>query len=294
MGVDLNLFSYLILMKKPDNSKRPVLSGNLLPKVPLSFDLEQAFQRAMTAVLQAGKVLKKGFDKNKGYQKKGPIDLVTEWDFKSQETVVSGLKPYYPDFDFLVEETGIERQPSPFCWILDPLDGTTNFVHGFPFLCVSLALFFKNIPILGIVHNPLLQETYWAKANEGAFFNGRVIRVSSWTTVSQSLIATGFPYNIKELHSPILKRLGEVMTTAQGVRRPGSAALDLCLVARGVFDGFWEQNLKPWDTAAGILIVEEAGGQVSDFSDHLFRIQNKQILATNGLIHREMVALLKI
>jgi myo-inositol-1(or 4)-monophosphatase len=279
-------------MPKMDNSKKPSLPKTPFP--PPNFDLEQAFQRAMAAVLQAGMVLKKGFNKKKGYQKKGPIDLVTEWDFKSQETVVAGLKLYYPDFDFLVEEAGIERRPSPFCWILDPLDGTTNFVHGFPFLCISLALFFKNIPILGIVHNPLLKETYWAKAKGGAFFNGRVIRVSSCTSVSRSLIATGFPYNINELHNPILKRLGQVMTTAQGVRRPGSAALDLCLVARGVFDGFWEQNLKPWDTAAGILIVEEAGGRVSDFSNHPFLIQRKQILATNGLIHQEMIRLLKI
>jgi len=277
-------------MKKTNKPKQP----DLPVSIPKDFDLEQAFQRAMTAVLQAGKILKKGFNKNKSYRQKGPIDLVTEWDFKSQESVVAELKSFYPDFDFLVEEAGIKRQPSPFCWILDPIDGTTNFVHGFPFFCVSLALFYKNIELLGIVYNPILKETYSAKVNSGAFFNGKPIQVSSWKSVSQGLIATGFPYNIKELQSPIIKRLGQVMTTAQGVRRPGSAALDLCLVARGVFDGFWEQNLKPWDTAAGILIVKEAGGRVSDFSDHPFRVKEKEILATNGLIHEEMIELLKI
>ena len=274
----------------PDKSKKSVLPDPILG----TLDLEQAFQIAMIAVLKGGQVLSRGFKKNKGYQKKGPIDLVTEWDFKSQETVVAGLKGHFPEFDFLVEEAGIQRRPSPFCWILDPLDGTTNFVHGFPFFCISLALFYKETPLLGIVHNPILKETYWAKTKSGAFLNGRSLRVSSWPTVSQSLIATGFPYAIAQLHHPILQRMDRVMTEAQGVRRPGSAALDLCLVAQGVFDGFWEQELKPWDTAAGILIVEEAGGRVSDFNNRPFRVHKKQILATNGLIHREMTALLKI
>lgn len=259
-----------------------------------NFQWEEAFPRAMEAVLDAGKILKKGFQGKKAYQKKGKIDLVTEWDFNSQKTVVSQLQSHYPDFDFLVEESGIERRHSSYCWVLDPLDGTTNFVHGFPFFCVSLALTREDVPLLGIVHNPELKETYWAMKQKGAFFNGRSIRVSSWPKVSQSLLATGFPYNIQRFHEPIVKRFDQVITRAQGVRRPGSAALDLCLVARGVFEGFWEQNLKPWDTAAGILIVEEAGGQVSDFTNRPYHFHKKQILATNGLIHQEMVELLTI
>jgi myo-inositol-1(or 4)-monophosphatase len=258
------------------------------------FDLDQAYKWAMEAVLEAGQVLKKGFRKDKTYQKKGAIDLVTEWDFKSQETVISKLKSHFPEADFLVEESGIDRRQSPFCWILDPLDGTTNFVHGFPFFCISLALTFQEVPFLGIVHNPELQETYWALKGKGAYFNGRQIQVSSIREVSQGLLATGFPYNIKKTHSPILNRLERVITRAQGVRRPGSAALDLCWTARGVLDGFWEQYLKPWDTAAGILIVEEAGGKVSDFSGRPFHIHKKQLLATNGLIHQEMLELLTI
>jgi myo-inositol-1(or 4)-monophosphatase len=259
-----------------------------------TFNVDRAFNLAREAALEAGRILKKGFRKEKTYQKKGKIDLVTEWDLNSQETVVSRLKSHFPGFDFLVEESGIERRRSPYCWVLDPLDGTTNFVHGFPFFCVSLALLYQGIPLLGIVHNPELKETYWAVRQKGAFFNGRPIRVSSWPKVSQGLLATGFPYNIQRMHGPILKRLDQVITRAQGVRRPGSAALDLCWVARGIFDGFWEQNLKPWDTAAGILIVEEAGGKVSDFSGRPFHVHKKQILSTNGLIHQEMVELLAI
>jgi len=259
-----------------------------------SFNPDDAFQWAMKAVLEAGRVLKKGFRRKKAYQKKGAIDLVTEWDFQSQKTVLSKLRPHFPKADFLVEETGSERRDSPYCWILDPLDGTTNFVHGFPFYCISLALTYKNIPYLGIVHNPELRETYWSVKGKGAFFNGRPIRVSATPTISQSLLATGFPYNIQKTHGPLIRRLEQVITRAQGVRRAGSAALDLCWVARGVMDGFWEQNLKPWDTAAGMLIVEESGGKISDFSGRPFNPYKKQCLATNGLIHQEMVQLLTL
>ncbi|MBA4394956.1 MAG: inositol monophosphatase [Desulfobacca sp.] len=258
------------------------------------FNLDQAYEWAMEAVLEAGRILKKGFRKNKPYQKKGAIDLVTEWDFKSQETVIAKLQSHFPQSDFLVEESGVGRRISPYCWILDPLDGTTNFVHGFPFFCISLALTYKNIPLLGIVHNPELKETYWALRGKGAFFNDRLIRVSSIPKVSQSLLATGFPYTIQKTHGPILKRFEQVIIQAQGLRRPGSAALDLCWVARGVLDGFWEQYLKPWDTAAGILIVEEAGGKVSDFSGRPYHFKKKQILATNGQIHHEMIPLLAV
>jgi myo-inositol-1(or 4)-monophosphatase len=257
-------------------------------------NIDFSFQLAMEAVTAAGKVLKKGFHKKKSVQKKGTIDLVTEWDFKSQETVLAILKLHFPDADYLVEESGSERRPSPYCWVLDPLDGTTNFVHGFPFFCVSLALNYEKVPLLGIIYNPELGETYWAIKGQGAFFNGRPMRVSSSTKVSESLLATGFPYNIKKTHGPILKRLERVIRKAQGIRRPGSAALDLSWVAKGVLDGFWEEYLKPWDTAAGLLLVEEAGGRVSDFSGRPFDPRNKQIVATNGLIHQEILDLLDI
>jgi myo-inositol-1(or 4)-monophosphatase len=206
--------------------------------------------------------------------------------------VVSILRNRFPDHGFLVEEDGVEHRPSAYCWVLDPIDGTTNFVHGFPFFCVSLALTLENSLLLGIVHNPELKEIYWAVKGQGAFFNGRPIKVSKVAQVSQSLLATGFPYNIHRTYGLVLKRFEQVMTRAQGIRRPGSAALDLCWVARGVMDGFWEQNLKPWDTAAGVIIVTEAGGRITDFSGRPFSIHKKQILATNGLIHGEMIDIL--
>jgi myo-inositol-1(or 4)-monophosphatase len=253
---------------------------------------EKALQIAHEAVLEAGKILRRGFRQKKVYQKKGTIDLVTEWDLKSQETIVSRLRSKFPSHDYLVEEAGIERKPSVFCWVLDPLDGTTNFVHGFPFYCISLALMKKEELLLGIVHNPEMKETYWALRGQGAFCNGKPLQVSSVKVISQSLLATGFPYNILSTYAPIINRFQKVITRAQGVRRPGSAALDLCWVARGIFDGFWEQNLKPWDTAAGALIVEEAGGQVSDFTGRPYHIFKEQILATNSRIHHPLVRLL--
>ena len=263
-----------------------------MPTYP--FNPDQAFRWAMEAVREAGKILATGFRRNKTYKKKGAIDLVTEWDIKSQKTILSRLRPHFPLADFLVEESGTERRDSPLCWILDPLDGTTNFVHGFPFFCISLALYYEKIPFLAIVHNPAMEETYWALKGKGAFFQGRPIRVSTRPEVSQSLLATGFPYNIKKTHRTIMKRLDHVITRAQGVRRAGSAALDLCWVSRGIIDGFWEEHLKPWDTAAGILLLEEAGEKVSDFSGRPYRFQQKHILATNGLIHQEMIELLRL
>jgi len=253
---------------------------------------QKALEIALEAVLEAGKILRRGFRQKKVYQNKGAIDLVTEWDLKSQDAVVSRLRTQFPGHDYLVEEAGIKRKSSAFCWVLDPLDGTTNFVHGFPFYCISLALMKKEELLLGIVHNPELKETYWALRGRGAFCNGKPLQVSSVKEISQSLLATGFPYDILSTYPPIIKRFQRVLTQVQGVRRPGSAALDLCWVARGIFDGFWEQNLKPWDTAAGVLIVQEAGGQVSDFTGRSYHIFKKQILATNSRIHRPMIRLL--
>jgi myo-inositol-1(or 4)-monophosphatase len=256
--------------------------------------LKKEFAVALKAVLGAGRILQKGFRAPREYRLKGAIDLVTEWDLKSQQSITSRIAARFPDHDFLVEEGGLVRRSSPFCWVLDPLDGTTNFVHGFPFYCVSLALLQGKEIILGIVHNPELKETYWAVKGEGAFFNSRPIRVSTIPRVSQSLLATGFPYNIRRTHRRVVRRFENVIARSQGVRRPGSAALDLCWVARGVYDGFWEEYLKPWDTAAGMLIVKEAGGLVTDFSGRPFSPFKKEIAASNGLLHQELLGLLGI
>jgi myo-inositol-1(or 4)-monophosphatase len=257
-------------------------------------NLKNEFDLALKVVLGAGRILQKGFRAPRDYRLKGAIDLVTEWDLKSQQWITDRIKTRFPDHDFLVEEGGVARRSSPFCWVLDPLDGTTNFVHGFSVFCVSLALLKGKEILLGIVHNPELKETYWAVKGQGAFFNGRPMRVSSVPRISQSLLATGFPYNIKRTHRRVVRRFENVITRSQGVRRPGSAAMDLCWVARGVYEGFWEEYLKPWDTAAGVLIVEESGGRVTDFSGRPFSLFKKEIAATNGLLHEELLRLLGI
>lgn len=258
----------------------------------MSFKSE--FNVALKAVLGAGKILKKGFRVKKDYRLKGAIDPVTEWDLKSQAYVVDKIRRKFPDHDFLGEEAPASRRSSPSCWILDPLDGTTNFIHGFPFYCVSLALLREEELVLGIIHNPELEETYWAVKGEGAFLNGRRLRVSGISRIAGSLLATGFPYNIKKTHQQIVRRFDRMITQAQGVRRPGSAALDLGYVARGVYDGFWEEYLQPWDTAAGILMVEEAGGTVTDFSGKAFPLYRKEIIASNGLLHQALLKRLQL
>jgi myo-inositol-1(or 4)-monophosphatase len=256
--------------------------------------LNPEFTTALRAVRGAGKILRKGFQTTKEYRFKGTIDLVTEWDLKSQSFVTEKIRRYFPDHDILSEEEAAGKRTSPSCWVLDPIDGTTNFVHGFPFYAVSLALLREEELVIGIVHNPELGETYWAIRGQGSFLNGERLQVSGVDRVARSLLATGFPYNIRRTHGPVIRRFERMITRSQGVRRPGSAALDLRYVARGVYDGFWEQYLKPWDTAAGILIVQEAGGVVTDFSGKPFPLFKKEIAASNGLLHRELLELLRL
>ena len=179
-------------------------------------------------------------------------------------------------------------------WIIDPLDGTTNFAHQLGLFSVSIAFVLDGNIAVGIVLNPESKELFTATAGKGADLNGRPINVSNTEAVSESLLVTGFPYNFKEIFNPLLARFSNCLRASQGVRRLGSAALDLCFVACGRFDGFWEQNLNPWDTAAGMLIAKEAGGKVTDFSNKPFSIDKNEILATNSKIHEEMISLLEL
>ena len=196
--------------------------------------------------------------------------------------------------EFLSEECGLTTGSSEYRWIVDPLDGTVNFAHQVPIFCISIALAFKGDMVVGIVLNPLSGELFSAVKGQGAQLNGLPIQVSSISTVTDSLLVTGFAYNVKEIFDPVITRYGNCLKAAQGLRRLGSAALDLCYVACGRFEGFWEQNLKPWDTAAGALIAAQAGGQVTTFSSHPYTVDQTEILATNGHIHKEMLELLKI
>jgi len=178
-------------------------------------------------------------------------------------------------------------------WVIDPLDGTTNFAHGLPWFCTSLALEVEGEIVLGIVYNPVLKECFSAIKEKGAFLNQKPIRVSQTKELGKALLATGFPYDIQQNPEPVMTRFRNMIMHARGVRRAGSAALDLCYVACGRFDGFWEERLHPWDTAAGMLIVQEAGGRVSDFSNNFYSIYGKEILATNGFLHRDMLKILQ-
>jgi myo-inositol-1(or 4)-monophosphatase len=191
----------------------------------------------------------------------------------------------------LTEEThanGAVKKGQEGLWIVDPLDGTTNFVHGFPMFCVTVAAEFKGEVVVGVTYHPILNELYIAVKGKGAFVNKKRMRVSETTKLKNSLLATGFAYSASDVLKSEMSSFERASRSARAVRRPGSAALDLAYTARGVFDGFWERNLSPWDVAAGSLLVTEAGGKVSDFTGKKFDVHGKEVLATNGLIHKSI------
>ena len=257
-------------------------------------DLARVKQVGISAAYKGAEILQSYFGNITRVNKKGAIDLVTEADLRSEEKVVSTILAAFPDHTILAEESGL-KEGTPECrWLIDPLDGTTNFAHQVPIFCISIAFATRDIIRTGIVLNPINGELFSATRGEGAQRNGKPIQVSSTSRISDSLLVTGFPYNLREIFDPIISRYASCLRAAQGIRRLGSAALDLCYVACGRFEGFWEQNLKPWDTAAGSLIAAEAGGQVTDFSNRPFQVDAKEILATNGQIHDEMLSLLRL
>jgi myo-inositol-1(or 4)-monophosphatase len=223
---------------------------------------------------------------------KGEINLVTEADRISEEMITSKINRLFPEHDILAEEFTYASKGSDFRWIIDPLDGTTNYAHGYPVFCVSIALQKVDEIILGVIYNPMLKEMFVAEKGQGAFLNGREIHVSFTTTIAQSFIATGFPYDIREDSQNNLNYFNEMIMKARAIRRAGSAALDLAYVAAGRFDGFWELKLNPWDTAAGWLLVEEAGGLVTDFNGNGYFLESSVILASNGRIHKELMDVL--
>ncbi|MCU0540063.1 MAG: inositol monophosphatase [Desulfobacterales bacterium] len=232
----------------------------------------------------------RGRDKGLGGE---PFDLVTDADTAAETVIIDTIRAVFPDHAVRAEESG-ERGAAAldYTWLVDPLDGTVNYAHQLPFAAVSIALVKGTEPMAAAVLNPFSGEFFSAAAGRGARLNGEPVRVSSAGRVAESLLATGFPYD-RSRPGPLMGRLERCIRAARGVRRFGSAALDLCFVACGRFSGYWEQGLKPWDTAAGLLIVQEAGGRVTDFSGHPFGIGGDEILASNSLIHEEMLALLE-
>jgi myo-inositol-1(or 4)-monophosphatase len=254
-------------------------------------DMELALNTAVRAAREAGEVLRSFHGNLKDVRKKGAIDLVTEADIASEQVVVETIRSVFPEHAVLAEEGGKREGDGRFQWIIDPLDGTTNFSHGLDLFAVSIAFFVEGAPRVGVVFNPATGEFFEAAAGQGARLNGRPIRVSDQGSLKDSLLVTGFPYNFSEILPQLMARFEGCLSASQGVRRLGSAAVDLCFVACGRFEGFWEQNLNPWDTAAGLLILMEAGGKVTDFSGRPFDVDMKEILATNGRIHDAMLAL---
>ena len=235
---------------------------------------------------EAGTVLMSHYGNLERIEKKGDIDLVTVADLASEAAIKSLILKEFPTHGVLAEEGGA-TSGREFLWVIDPLDGTTNFAHGFPWFSVSIAVLKDDKPVAAGILNPFYQETFLAETQSGATLNGKPIRVSSNASLSDSLVVTGFPYDRRERMDHYLSGWAAMLQKAQGVLRLGSAALDLCAVACGRLDAFWEEKLKSWDTAAGWLMVQEAGGEVTDFTGNRFSAGGSQILATNGLIHQE-------
>lgn len=250
-------------------------------------------ETAVRAAQEAGKIQKRNLGKVHTIQFKGEINLVTEVDKACEEKIVKIIRKKYPDHDFLTEESGAFNRPSEYKWIIDPLDGTTNYAHGYPLFCVSIGLEHRGKMVLGVVYEPNMDQLFVGVKGRGAFLNGKRIRVSKISTLKRALLVTGFSYNVKTTTDNNIGHFKNFILSAQAVRRDGVAAIDLCYVACGRYDGFWERDLWPWDTAAASLILKEAGGKATMFNGSPVDIYGKEIVASNGKIHTEMLKVLK-
>ena len=251
---------------------------------------------ATEIVLQAGDIQLARRASGFTVDKKGAIDLVTEVDLECERLCRRIIRERFPDHDVLAEELSSgpdERGRSSHRWVFDPLDGTTNYAHGLPIFCSSLALEVDGRREVAAVFDPTRQELFTAERGEGAFLNGRPVRVSSATQLVDALLVTGFPYDVHQGLGDLVELFAAFLGRARAVRRLGSAALDLCYVASGRFEGFWEQHLKPWDVAAGALIVEEAGGRISGMDGTGFNPASAHLVASNGLVHDEMLTVIR-
>jgi len=238
---------------------------------------------------EAGALLMDFFHQQVKIEYKGDADLVTVADRKSEALILERIRKQFPTHDVMGEEGTRIESGSDYKWYVDPLDGTTNFAHGFPVFCVSLAVEYRGRRVAGVIYDPTRDEMFAAELGKGALLNGQPIHVSATSRLAECLVGTGFPSQ-KRHKSPNIYFYHQLTLRTHGVRRAGSAALDLCNVACGRFDGFWEFNLNPWDTAAGVLIVEEAGGRVTNFSGGPFRLDSRETLASNGLVHDALIA----
>ena len=238
---------------------------------------------------EAGALLMDFFHRRVKIEYKGEADLVTVADRTSEKLIRERIAAQWPTHDIMGEEEGLKDTGADYRWYVDPLDGTTNFAHGFPVFCVSLGLVHKGTAVAGVVYDPTRDELFAAEQGSGAYLNQQRIHVSKVDRLAESLVATGFPSH-KRHKNPNIYFYHQITLRTHGVRRAGSAALDLCCVASGRFDGFWEFNLNPWDTAAGVMIVEEAGGKVTNFAGGPFELNSRETLASNGLLHAALIS----
>ncbi len=255
--------------------------------------MNSILKKASSVVLEAGNIIKEGWVNPKNIKHKGRIDLVTETDLAVELFLKEELSKILPGSSFLAEETAGNAELGDRTWIIDPIDGTTNFAHGLPMIATSVALWVDGAVALGIINLPILNELFTVVKGQGAFMNAESIHVSDCRSMEESLIATGFPYAIEDHVDFITKALNKVLLSTQGVRRPGAAALDLAYLACGRYDGYYENALKPWDTASGWLLVEEAGGNVSDYNNKDFNLFSSSILATNSKLHEPLGNILR-
>lgn len=241
----------------------------------------------------AGEIIGGNYGRKQSIHYKGEINIVTDVDRMSEAYIVGRIRSAYPEHGILTEESAEHVSPSPYRWIVDPLDGTTNYAHGYPFFCVSIAVEKEGAIVAGAVFDPLRDELFTASSGGGAFLNGSRIRVSATDRLRQSLLSTGFAYDVNTAKDNNLDYFREFVFTGQAIRRDGSAAIDMCYLACGRFDGFWELSLKPWDTAAGLLLLIEAGGVATCLDGSSYDIRKPDIVASNGLIHAQMLEVVK-
>ncbi len=254
--------------------------------------MDNLLQFAVNCALESGKIQRRHYQKAFRIRHKGEINLVTDVDIACQDRILALIKERCPDDDIIAEEQTNSYEGSANRWIVDPLDGTTNYAHGYPFFCTSIAYEVKGEVVLGVVYNPIFKELFTAVKGGGSYLNDRRLTVSSTESLKQSLLSTGFPYDIATTTNNNINHFVSFLYEAQAIRRDGSAALNLGYVACGRFDGYWELKLNPWDMAAGVLIVEEAGGRITDLAGSPFSIYDDSIVASNGLIHDDLIRIL--
>ena len=244
---------------------------------------------ALAAAKEGASVLLKYYNSVLSVEYKGEIDPVTQADKNSQKAIIKVIKDVFPHHGILAEEDGVNEISKDYCWIIDPLDGTVNFVHGVPIFCVSVGLKYKDEIVSGVIYSPVMKEVFVSEKNKGAWLNGKKIKVSEVKDTIRALAVTGFPYYVRKDGVRVMKNFENIVLESQGIRRLGSAALDMAYVACGRFDFFWEEGLKPWDIAAGVLTVQEAGGKVSDYCGSKDVVFKDTMLASNSVVMHEKI-----